>query len=256
MKRIILIILFVISACDRRDSIPTGVPVSKSLLEYVNESYFLNLKTAPLALAYRNQNLSSGDTVNAISVIFMPAAYSAEYKYFETASANIDTLDFSLFNERSPTEDTLYNGYLSKFIRSATDKDIWCRITFETYFDLYISSAVIIKSSNYSTVYEPDLVNIDLSDGTHPFFSWTNDTIPGNNIYLQLISDASDNLISGTFTHDKYFQFYDLSNVIINISPTPPDPILEPYKTYKFILMGIGKNNWVNLISERYFTTR
>ena len=132
MKKLILILFILLAACDRREIIPTGVPVSKSLLEYINEKYYLDLKTTPVAFAARNQTGFLSDTLNSISVIFMPSFYSAENKYFETNSINVDTGDFSLFNEKSIKEDSLFNGYIMRFIRGVVNKDIWCRTTYTT----------------------------------------------------------------------------------------------------------------------------
>ena len=79
--------------------------------------------------------------------------------------------------------------------------------------------------------------------------------IPENVIYFQVISDTDNNLISGTYTIEKNFTFYDLDNVVFNITDPNANPTLEPNKTYNFTLMGVSEDNWVNLFMEKELRT-
>ena len=73
-----------------------------------------------------------------------------------------------------------------------------------------------------------------------------------NVIYFQVISDANNTLISGTYTIDKWFQYYNLANIVLNITiGTPPN--LIPSDEYNFTLMGVSEDNWVNLVVEKSF---
>jgi hypothetical protein len=62
-------------------------------------------------------------------------------------------------------------------------------------------------------------------------------------------------LISGTYTYDKFWLFYELSNVVLNIKVQDPPPVLHPNRKYTFTVMGVSENNWVNLIGEKTFIT-
>jgi len=64
-----------------------------------------------------------------------------------------------------------------------------------------------------------------------------------------------NNLISGTYTIEKTFTFYDLSNVVFNITDPNSNPTLEANQTYKFILMGVSEDNWINFFLEKEFIT-
>lgn len=69
-----------------------------------------------------------------------------------------------------------------------------------------------------------------------------------------MVSDAAGNLISGTYTEQKHFQFYNLSNVVMNIHDVRPPPTLQTNATYTFTLMGVSEDNWVNLMAMKPFT--
>jgi hypothetical protein len=72
-------------------------------------------------------------------------------------------------------------------------------------------------------------------------------------IYFQVVSDDSDDLLSGTYTFETQFKYYDLDNVVLNVTrETPPD--LIPDQTYGFTLMGVSENNWVNTFAQISFT--
>ena len=88
-----------------------------------------------------------------------------------------------------------------------------------------------------------------------PRFSWEDGIIDESVIYFQIISDEANNFISGTYTFEKEFTFYDLSNVVLNITDTTSTPTLEPNQDYKFTMMGVSEDNWVNLFIEKEFTT-
>jgi len=63
------------------------------------------------------------------------------------------------------------------------------------------------------------------------------------------------NLISGTYTYDRAFTVYDLSNVVLNITDTTFVPTLEPNQNYNFTMMGVSEDNWVNLFIRKTFVT-
>ena len=79
--------------------------------------------------------------------------------------------------------------------------------------------------------------------------------IDENIIYFQVISDVNGNFISGTYTVEKEFTFYDLSNVVFNITDTTALPVLELDTQYVVTLMGISEDNWVNVYMQKPFST-
>ncbi|MFT4602312.1 MAG: hypothetical protein ACI857_002498, partial [Arenicella sp.] len=75
-----------------------------------------------------------------------------------------------------------------------------------------------------------------------------------NVIYFQVIADKHGNLVSGTYTINKFFNFYDLTNVVINIKEFPI-PFLDNGEHYTFTLMAVSDDNWVNVAATKEFTT-
>ena len=67
-----------------------------------------------------------------------------------------------------------------------------------------------------------------------------------------VITNNENNLLSGTYTYDQWFQYYQLNNVVLNVTRnTPPD--LEVANTYNFVMMGVSLDNWVNLVIIKDF---
>tara|TARA_B110000037_G_scaffold188288_1_gene219533 strand:- start:56975 stop:57187 length:213 start_codon:yes stop_codon:yes gene_type:complete len=69
------------------------------------------------------------------------------------------------------------------------------------------------------------------------------------------VSDLEGNLISGTYTYEKNFTFYDLTNVVLNIKDVDPALALQPNRTYRITMMAVSQDNWVNLLCEKKFNT-
>ena len=78
-----------------------------------------------------------------------------------------------------------------------------------------------------------------------PVFRWEDNAVGDNAIYFQVISDSQNNLLSGTYTYENLFQYYNTDNVVLNVTTqTPPD--LVPKASYNFTLVDVSSDNWVN----------
>ena len=73
-----------------------------------------------------------------------------------------------------------------------------------------------------------------------------------NAAYFQVFTDSESNFLSGTFTTEKTFQYYNTLNVTTNINLEIP-PVLILNDEYKFTLMGLNEDNWVNLMIQKSF---
>ena len=89
-----------------------------------------------------------------------------------------------------------------------------------------------------------------------PRFTWVDSAVAENVIYFQVISDVANNLLSGTYTIEKTFQYYNTSNVTLNITRELPPAELEVGKNYNFTMMGVSTDNWVNLVIQKPFTAQ
>ena len=60
------------------------------------------------------------------------------------------------------------------------------------------------------------------------------------------------NLIDQKATYENQFQYYDTSNVVLNI--TEENPLeLTIDNSYKFTLMDVSEDNWVNAVIQSIF---
>ena len=186
-------------------------------------------------------------------VLFYPIQGATDFRYFEAESI-ADSSNFSKYIAKDLNSEPVFNGYLWKFNNTAFSGERIGIVTYKTPGKIHVCSPIRLKTNVKPTEVNSDLVEI-IENGTTPSFIWEDGLIPENIIYFQVISDAANNLISGTYTVEKAFTFYDLSNVVFNITDTTFTPTLAPNQNYKFTMMGVSDDNWVNLVIEQEFST-
>ncbi len=187
------------------------------------------------------------------SVFFYPVEGANDFRYFE-AEKVMDSLDFSKYFQKELDCESIFNGYLRKFNNLPFSGERMGVVTYKTPGKLHVCNPIRQKTTVKPTEVNPDLATI-MANGVNPTFNWVDGLITENAIYFQVISDEADNLISATYTFEKAFTFYDLSNVVLNITDSTSIPMLEPNQNYKFTMMGVSKDNWVNLFIEKEFST-
>lgn len=241
---------FLLVGCkDDVESLPAN-----SFAHYLQQS---NLTPVNDLIACAANNLSHVDNglADSIAIFFLPTSGVSNFRYFETEDADIDPHNHELYLEKSLNDSPVFGGHLRKFTREATRSKKWCIVTFERGDSLFYANPIFLKPPEINTEFNVDLLTIDQSDVLRPTFSWQDGLIDENVIYFQVISDSDDNLISGTYTTQKTFQFYDLSNVVLNINDVTPAPTLQENEMYYFTLMAVSIDNWVNLIIRAPFET-
>lgn len=187
---------------------------------------------------------------NTIFAYFYPRPGSTDFRYYETASIQDDKNDYTKYRRIDVTPTDLFNGYLKKFSRTLFQEK-WVIITFFENEELHLSNPIRLKQKTKPTEFT-DKLEIDLASMAMPIFRWEDGIYQDNKIYFQMISDIGNDLLSGTYTFEKEFQYYNLDNVVLNITREIP-PLLNPSKEYNFTLMGVSEDNWVNLIIENSF---
>ncbi|MDY8134772.1 hypothetical protein [Aquimarina sp. 2201CG5-10] len=193
----------------------------------------------------------SKDEENTIIAYAYPRDGATDLRYYETASITDDKNNYQNYNRILIEPEDFFNGYLKKFTR-ITEEEKWVIITFFENNKLHLSNPIRLKHLTKPTEFT-DAVSIDMSQQTMPSFMWEDGIIAENKIYFQVISDVNNDLLSGTYTFEKEFQYYKLDNVVLNITQETP-PQLNPMNSYNFTLMGVSEDNWVNLFIERNFT--
>lgn len=243
----LLILCFAFSACEDGDN------EFSNLNEYLENNLDWNRSSEIIACAAGGGEFSTLNPDAPISIFFYPQTTAFDFKYFETSSASIDENNLKNYEEVELEVSDVFNGYLRKFEREASDKDRWAIVSYRLDNTLWTCKPIALKAGSAPTVINPEAVSVDETSSLNPAFSWIDDS-DTNDIYFQVVSDEDGNLISGTYTFDKDFSFYQPEEFAPNITNPQSTPTLESGKTYNFTLMGVGEDNWVNLISERNFT--
>ncbi len=194
---------------------------------------------------------ASDKSNNNISYIFYyPILTATEIQYFETSSLEIDKNNFSLYKLTEYPQEPVFNGYLERFVRN-NNKEVWCIVTYKTNGKLHKSNPIRLKHQTKLTEWTNN-VSIEYPETKMPKFSWEDGNIKENAIYFEVISNAENNLLSGTYTYQKWFQYYNLTNTVLNVTrETPPDLIIN--NEYNFTLMAVSEDNWVNLVIQKSF---
>ena len=215
-----------------------------------------------------NSDLESGDLVACAGgregglvgtadlptdVFFYPIPGATDFRYFEATNV-ADSLNFNEYRQKELDDEPLFNGYLWKFNNEPFIGERMGIVTYLTQGVLHVCTPIRLKTNVKPTEVNPQLVQVT-ENGLTPTFRWDDGVIDENVIYFQMISDGENNLISGTYTIDKEFTFYDTSNVVFNITDSTTMPTLELAQEYKFSLMGVSEDNWVNLFFETTFST-
>ncbi len=198
-----------------------------------------------IACAASDEN--SGD----ILTFYYPEAGATDIRFYQTETADIDNSDFSNYIRVFLNSAPFFNGYLGKFTQ-ASSHEKWIIVTFELDGEVKISNPIRSKQISKPTVWN-DLVDIDQSEPGMPVFMWDHDAAGDNAIYFQVISDTQNNLLSGTYTYENHFLYYNTSNVVLNITTQTP-PLLISNDAYNFTLMGVSEDNWVNVVINKNFT--
>ena len=191
---------------------------------------------------------ASNGNDNLISIFLYPRDGASNLRYYESLNADIDKNNFGEYVRGAAPLGDVFNGYLKKFEISASDEK-WVIVSFEEDGETHLSNPIRLKQNSKPTEYLPQNITIDASDASMPKFTWQDGSYPDTKIYFEVISDANNNLLSGTYTVEKRFQYYDLGNVVLNITKGSPSPLKEA-ESHTFTLLGVSEDNWVNLWAE------
>jgi len=187
---------------------------------------------------------------NTIIAYVYPRPGATDIRYYETSSIDVDKNQYLNYQRITIEPSDIFNGYLKKFTRTITDEK-WVIITFFEDEKLHISNPIRLKHKTKQTEFtDAAVIHSDLE--TMPVFSWSDGSFDDNAIYFQIVSDATNELLSGTYTFEKQFQYYKLDNVVLNITREIPPP-LNLMDSYNFTLMGVSEDNWVNVFIEKEF---
>ncbi|MEM6317632.1 MAG: hypothetical protein AAF960_08175 [Bacteroidota bacterium] len=249
MKKLLLLIVFVSFFACKKEATVLNENVLADYIELNNSLAIADL----VACAGGTPDGLLKTSAEPTDVFFYPISGATEFRYFEADNV-VDSLDFTKYTAKPLADEPIFNGYLWKFNNTPFTGERMGVVTYKTSGKLHVCTPIRLKTNLKPTEVNANLITVEVQ-GTTPAFSWSDGNIKENVIYFHVISDADNNLISGTYTFEKNFTFYDLSNVVFNITDTTTTPILQPNETYQFTLMGVSEDNWVNLFAETTFQT-
>lgn len=238
-------------------SLHAAEPLRLSQVMAAHRNY--DAKQKVIACAAGGPEVAMKEPAWPITIYFYPPPGANHFRFFQTDSAAVKPGDFEKYHERavdgkSLALEPLFNGYLRRFRLGALPGEIWGVVTYELNGAFVLSNPIRFKQDTKPTQMGNDLVSVT-ARGTTPKFQWDDGRVKENAIYFQVVSNAKGDLVSGTYTEQRQFQFYDLGNVVMNIHDVTPHPKLEPRTDYTFTLMAVSQDNWVNFVAMKPFTT-
>ncbi|MFS4468586.1 hypothetical protein [Maribacter sp. 2210JD10-5] len=237
MKYALLFLALCFLGCSNDLAVENTLAASISDKEFVLDNV--------IACAASNQN------DDLVSVFLYPREGASNLQYYEANTGEIDKNDFTQYNQVEAPLLDVFNGFLKKF-EVAIPEEKWVIVTFEEAGKVHVSNPIRIKNQSKPTEFISSNVSVR-TNTINPIFNWEDGIYDDTKIYFQVLTDVSNDFISGTYTFEKTFQFYELDNVVLNITPGTPET-LQSNETYGFTLLAVSEDNWVNLFSELDFS--
>lgn len=240
----LVLILLMISSCNTDDTVDAiNISNSTSLADAITNRATEN--GAVIACA-----ASAADDANVVLVYFYLEAGATNVKFFETNRLDVDQNDYANYNVLDLTATALFEGTIYQFTRPFASEQ-WVIVTYELEGEIKISNPIRTKNISKPSVWN-DAVTIDQQEVAMPKFTWADNAFGDNAIYFQVVSTIDNGFLSGTYTNENQFQYYNTSNVILNVTTTTP-PNLTAGLPYKFTLMDVSEDNWVNAVVQKTF---
>ena len=195
---------------------------------------------------------ASNENPDVVSIFLYPRSGASNINFYQTESLDVDKDDFSQYTRSEGSLVDVFNGYLLKY-EVVPEQEKWIIVSFEEEGKIHISNPIRLKQTSKPTEYLPE--NVTVQPSNMPTFTWQDGSFDDSKIYFHVVSNENNDLLSGTYTFDKTFQYYKLDNVVLNITEEEP-PILEPDENYNFTLLAVSEDNWVNLFSVVPFTVQ
>ena len=145
-------------------------------------------------------------------------------------------------------DSSVFGNQFRSFTRSGTSES-WYLLTYEIDGIVYKSNPIQLRNISQPTVYTND-VTIDFPESLKPRFIWDNSGLT-NTEYLHVLLNSSSEFVSGVYTQNTTFEYFDTSTTTSQISTTAPDLILE--NRYNCTILGFSNENWVNLNIQKSF---
>ncbi|MFK8046375.1 MAG: hypothetical protein AB8B72_12840 [Crocinitomicaceae bacterium] len=243
-----LSLLFVLS-CQKKEK-------NMNLEEYIEDNSDLEqVSLTAFVLSDINQLSPSGNGGPFSEFYFEKPSDAFDLRYFATKDVKkTDALKYYKPVNKLPMGDSpAFNGGLRRTGVGDASIEKKVVLTYKTAGKIHISEPVLVKQSTAPTEYNDDLLIVKES-GITPYFEWQDGGSEVlNQRYFLVISDSIENLISGIYTTNKNFEFYDSSSVIESLAISTAE--LQPNSKYIATVFGISDFHWVNFVARKAFYT-
>ncbi|PQJ79517.1 hypothetical protein [Polaribacter porphyrae] len=193
---------------------------------------------------------ASEDGNNSLSYIYYyPKTNARDFRYYETENISVDETDFTNYRRKMLTDEATLAAQFRRFSRT-DDEESWYIVTYEIDEVVYKTEPIQLRNSSQPTVWQTT-IETQFPETLKPNFTWSNFGTT-NNLYFHLLTDSSSTFVSGIYTQNTSFNFYDTSNTISQINTTTPDDLILEDQ-YRCTVLGISAYNWVNLVIEDSF---
>jgi len=196
------ICIIVLSACNKDEALNPD-----SLEAYLQENSTLE-KAFLIACAAGNNSGELSPVAQPINVFFLPYSGATDIRYYETDNLVEDENNYQSYTLRELDHTPVFNGKLRKFVLPP-GAERWCIVTYKQGNLLRVSDPIRIKINTKPTVNVNSLVNI-VPQTTTAEFEWNGLNDPNNIIYFSVVSELNGDIISGVYTLNKFWNFYDL----------------------------------------------
>ncbi len=238
MKFLKYIYILLLVSCTNNDYVQSDQTLSAYLFNRIIEN------EAIIACAASDLN------TNDVLVFYYPENGASNIKLYETIDAEVNSNVFANYSKIEIESIPFFNGYLEKIVRN-TPSEKWIIVTYELNNEIKISNPIRTRQISKPTIWSEN-ISINQQEAGMPSFNWIDNEFDDNAIYFQVVSDTQGNLLSGTYTYENQFQYYNTSNVVLNITTQTP-PNLISGVSYNFTLMDVSEDNWVNTVIEKTF---
>ncbi len=241
---VLLIAIILLSGCSKNEP-ASFEPMSSSLETYLSANTCAK-KDFVIACSASDKNNPA-----VVYTFYYPLPGAKDIRYYELGALSNGDSAFANYTKLDLPKEDVFNGYLGRYIRNS-GSETFATVTYIRADTLYMANPIRFKQKTTPTLWT-DSVEIDFTEPLQPAFTWTDNGTTDNVIYFQVISDANGNLLSGTYTTEKTFKYYNTGNVVLNVTRDTP-PALETGKTYNFTLMAVSADNWVNMVIQKDFS--
>lgn len=236
MNKIYYVLFFLtIVSCYSDDNVEIFFDEEAKLSELLkNETY---IKDAVIACAASNK-----ENNNIVNVYFYPENGATNFRLYESNLNIGNGTDFSHYIFNTAPAKPFFNGALQVF--ETFSNATFFVVVYNVGNTIKIATPIKNKKNPQPTLWTNHL-EINQTQSIMPIFTWDINSEENNAIFFEVLATQNLDLLSGTYTNENKFQYYNLDNVVLNITQGTP-PNLVKGNNYVFTVMDVSLDNWVN----------